>query len=119
MTHERLKALILEAAKRPRGFDTATFTGYSVAEVSRQACQLQKKGLLFVAKLSHRSVRYFDSQEMANACQSAEARKPLPKPKVHARAPWDPNAPMVITAKTIYTYGKSPIDPTKTGTFSE
>jgi len=91
-----LTAAILKAAARPNGVATNEIDGYTVAQVGRVIDKLKTKGQLFVAKLSHRSARYYADEA------TAKANTPAPQPAVTVRSrlvphsAWDDLAPAIL-----------------------
>lgn len=58
---------IIQASQQPNGLDTTKLTGYTARDAGYQVQKMCKEGQLHKAKLSHRTVRYFDSAERAAA----------------------------------------------------
>jgi hypothetical protein len=68
-----LTAAIMAAAKSPTGMRTDNIPGFTTLQVGRMAQKLVARGVLFVAKISHRNARYFDNEATAKALTSKTA----------------------------------------------
>ncbi|WP_457326156.1 hypothetical protein [Roseateles sp. P5_E11] len=68
-----LTAAILAAAKSPAGARTDGIPGYSTIQVGRVIQKLCARGELFVAKISHRHARYFNTEAAAKALTVKQA----------------------------------------------
>lgn len=98
MSNIGLTAAILEAVKRDQGLKTDELHGFDALKVSQRACYMTDKlGSVFRAKLSHRIVRFFDTQERADAW--VRNHKP---PKKHAKQR-GPNQRERLIAETMET----------------
>lgn len=116
-----LRMHCLRLAGREHGLATSEVTGYSATQVRAAVWHLKNDGVLFAARLSHKVVRYFDSQKKAHAYErhhgtgsgaasQADGRKLSMAPKASQRAWWPADAPAVITSKTKITIAPPPPD---------
>lgn len=101
---------LLQKATQPKGFASNEVEGFAVSYVSTHCCYLADKAnprMLYRAKLSHRSCRWFDTPERAYAYQ-VEHRKPgsnsiAYKPPSKRQCNFADSDTAVITAKTKFT----------------
>jgi hypothetical protein len=97
-----LRAALCDMARRPAGFASSEIVhGFTKDQVQQTASRMADAGVLHRAKLSYRSVRYFDTAERAKDCEERASRyadaKAAPAVTVHrapGRAPWDQDAPI-------------------------
>jgi len=101
---------VLALAESATGMASSDVSGHTVDHVGRAIAVLVKRGLLFVAKMGHRSCRYFTNEEMARAYEANHKKVGEHRQKGSGvrKAPWTVDTPAVETAATKYTYGKSP-----------
>jgi hypothetical protein len=112
--------LVMQAAASPRGLSVMDLDEDSV-QVHKAITIQRRKGLLFVAKISHKKTRYFDTQARADACVAV-----TPKPKSHgwgvvikAGPRFDHSAPLIFTPKTKYTIAPTPPRALRSNTYLE
>lgn len=111
---------LITLSKSSEGFAVSEVSGFSPEQVRRSAEALVAAGQIVRAKLSARRVRYFANDKLANAyassrpSTSAAATAGGPRSK----APWRPEDPGIITAKTkIYIAPPPPNDVFRTNTY--
>lgn len=90
-----LTAAIMAAAKSPTGLRTDSLQGYSTHQVSKAACKLCDEGKLHRAKISHKVVRYFDTEAAAKALTTVTPTVSIRKRLVPHSA-WSDLAPAII-----------------------
>jgi hypothetical protein len=115
-----LTSMVLAAVARPGGMlvtDIPADPKLVHGVIQRQ----RRKGRVFIAKISHRKCRYFDTQARADACVAV-----TPKPKSHgwgvvikAGPRFDHSAPLIFTPKTKYTIAPTPPRALKSNTYLE
>ncbi len=102
------------------GFAVSEVSGYSPEQVRRSAEALVTAGKIVRAKLSARRVRYFANDQLANAYSSSRTRTSRSQSSggPRSKAPWRPEDPGIITAKTkIYIAPPPPDDVFRTNTY--
>lgn len=104
-----LTDLLKRLAARPEGFDTVDrlLGGYPTDKVGTVANRMVEQGDLFKGKVSHKVIRYFDTQVKAHAyvaSKTAPKIVALSAMKTRAPAEWA-GVPGVENAQTIYSYG--------------
>lgn len=87
-----LTAAILAAAKSPAGLRTSAIPGYSSHQVADLAGKMVRAGQLFRAKISHKVVRYFDSEAAAKALTTTKPSVSIRK-RLSPHSAWDDVAP--------------------------
>lgn len=105
-THGTLTQAILKAASKPEGMHLDDLPGFKRENVGTRARHMVCEGKLFRAP-NWRQTRYFTNRADADACQIAGSR-PLPAKPVAKGRRWPADAPMVITAATVFTYAPKP-----------
>lgn len=107
-----MTSAILEAAAKPEGLHMSDMPQFLPNCLGSRCRFLVCEGRLFQASLGWRNTRYFLTQEQADAAKKAATGLVLARPKKttspKTRAGWEPDAPMVITAKTKFTYAAPP-----------
>jgi hypothetical protein len=73
-------------------------------------------GIAFKAQVGHKTVRWFDTQERADAHVARTPKPPKWGVTITGRPKFDPNAPMVITEHTKYTFAPPPVRSLRTNT---
>lgn len=88
------RALLLEMAQRPGGFGTAELTEFDATRVGAVASAMVVKGLLYRAKMGHKSVRFFSTMEAAVEWEKGHMRRSK-HTLAHrpTKAPWPKDAP--------------------------
>ena len=90
-----LRAACLAGAQQAKGLSTAEVPGYSRAQAGRMVQKLVATGHLFVAKISHRYARYFDTMGRAEAYLEAHHGKPYEGVTIKKSKAWSKEAPAV------------------------
>jgi len=109
----RYSILALVLAARPAGMRAADLGHPNINAAGAVMCRLVALGHVHRATLGCRTVHYFTTRQAAERFVAAHmparvAKQAKDDPKRQARVGWESDAPMVITAKTIYTYAPAP-----------
>jgi len=84
-----LTEAIMTAAKSPTGLRTDSLPGWSSHRVGDMAGKLVRQGKLFKAKISHKVVRYFDTEAAALALTSTKAAPVSIRKRLAPYSAWD------------------------------
>ena len=118
-------------ASRDTGVSVSEVNGYTAKQVRTAIWVLKQAGAVHVARLSHRSVRYFTDKQVAQAYERKHraatsgghsvnrAGKKITMIHRSQRAWWPADAPMVFTDATRITVAPPPPDPAFSNTYSD
>jgi hypothetical protein len=97
-----LHTTLVSLSDAASGFSASEVTGYSPEQVRRAANALAADGQIVRSKVTPRSVRYFKTDKLARQyiAGNAVAARPRSAGGPRSKAPWRPEDPAVITART-------------------
>lgn len=108
-----LFTLLENLSQTPDGFAVSEVSGHSPDAVRRVAEALVSDGRILKAQVGPRRVRYFASQQLADAYRSRQAAttpsRPVVGPRMKAR--WSADEPGIITPQTRII--RAPTPPTR------
>lgn len=107
------------ALRGPQGVGRRDFADIAHNSIGSALTRLQAKGEAFPAKVGHKTVRWFETKERADAYVAITPKPPKWGVTIHRRPKFDPDAPMVTTDKTIYTFAPKPVRCLRTNTFGQ
>jgi hypothetical protein len=105
---ETLTQRVQDALKRPNGVGRSDDFGARQNSVGSAIARLKLQGKAHIAKVGHKTVRWFDTPERAAAYVFNTPKPPKWGVTISGRPKFDPDAPMVITPKTKYTVAPPP-----------
>jgi len=130
-TASTIREYVQLLASRATGVSVSEVSGYTAKQVRCAIWTLKIAGAVHVAKLSHRSVRYFTDKQVALAYERKHRQatsgghavnhvgKKITMIHKSQRAWWDAQAPMVFTDATKITVAPPPPDPVRSNTYTE
>jgi hypothetical protein len=115
-----MKDAILLLAARPQGMTRLEVPGLSAKAGGNRLARMCKAGELYRHVLTYRDIRYFATAEAAERYVAPPKVKPnAPPVTIKAGPKFDPDAPMIFTSKTKYTFAPTPVRCLKTNTHSQ
>jgi hypothetical protein len=130
-TASTIREYVQLLASRDTGVSVSEVSGYTAKQVRTAIWVLKQAGAVHVAKLSHRSVRYFTDKQVAQAYERRHRQatsgghavnhvgKKITMIHKSQRAWWDAEVPMVFTDATKITVAPPPPDPVRSNTYTE
>lgn len=114
-----LRDTLRRLAATPDGYDALNVKGFTHGQVASATEALKARGEVFPGHRTHKTVRYFSTQEAADIYAGAKPSEPPPVRMNPAKLRFAPDAKVVIPPHVKVQHGPSPQPSYRTSTYLE